>query len=221
MAKKNDNEDPNTQVEDPDHRTDDSNESSDDDNEEVQEGDIADTSNAPQEPAPGTATGKRTPQPEGQTSAGSAQLGGSDAEFADNVTALPHQRGQAVTEPTRVRKDKKGQSTPDQFETLTKALGLKNSDMLSYNERTRTIVYTNGAKYQISKNGKSLRHHAGPRPPADLNLKLVDATSRGFAGSAAAINSPAVVPDDAEQNLVARREALKAELDAVNAQLEG
>lgn len=75
---------------------------------------------------------------------------------------------------------------------LAKALGLKGSDLLSYNERTRTAVFSNGGKYQISKNGKGLRHLAGPAPRADLKLNVVDARMRSsLTGAAALLNSQA------------------------------
>lgn len=118
-------------------------------------------------------------QPDGQTAASSGVLGDSDEDFAPQEVQRPS-----------VDEDDEEEETPKIARQLTKALGLKDKDLLAYNERTRTAVYSNGGKYQISLNGKSLRHLAGPTPPADLKLKVVDARMRGgLTGTAAAINS--------------------------------
>lgn len=171
-----------------------------------------DTENAPRR--------KRNTSPDGQTAAGSAELG-DGGDFADPTTRVDT-LGEA--RPTRVRRGDRaadeGGETPKIFTQLTKALGLKSADLLSFNEASRVAVYANGGKYQISKNGKGLRHLSGPVPPTDLKLNVQDARHRSpFTGTAAALNAPAAVVETDENALRDRRAALEAELAEVNEQL--
>lgn len=183
--------------------------------EDTQDNENTQTNNDQSEPEK---TKRRNRQPDGQTAAGSSELGDA-SDFENPSTPLEGQIGRAVTRETRVAKGE-SESLPDLVSKVTKALGHKSSNVLGYNERTRVIVYDNGAKYQISKNGKSLRHLSGPKPSADLKLNVVDATSRGFSGAAAAINAPATVEQEDPDALRSRRDALRAELEELDSQLE-
>ena len=175
------------------------------------DGDEDDEDTTPQSPDTNTS-------PDGQTASGSAELGASTDEFDDPVTTLD---ALGTKSDTRVTKDTgdKDPATPTVFKQLTKALGHKSSDLLGWNERTRVAVYSNGGKYQVSKNGKSVKHLAGPTPPPDLKLNVIDARSRSpFSGTAAAIN--ASVHDTADSSaLLSRRAALERQLAEVNAQI--
>jgi len=170
-----------------------------------------DTENAPKR--------KRNKTPDGQTASGSAELGGDpDSDFTEPVTRIS---GLGEARPTRVRKngDDDGE-TPKLFSGLTKALGLKPSDLLSYNEKSRVAVYANGGKYQVSRNGKSLRHLSGPLPPADLKLDVKDARFRSpFTGTAAALNAPAAQVEQTPSQMRAEREELRARLDELDEEL--
>lgn len=171
------------------------------------------------DPTENVTPGENT-SPDGQTASGSAELGpaADDADFDDPVTNLDPL---GTKQDTRVRKsDSEDSGTmPKMFSSLAKALGHKKSDILGFNEGTQVLVLKNGGKYQFSRNKKSLRHLAGPKPPADLDLSVVDARSRSpFVGTAAAIN--ASVHTDPQSALTARRERLARELAAVDAQLE-
>lgn len=130
-------------------------------------------------------------QPDGQTITGGATVA-DDAEFVEggNVVGFaPAKSGPTIT---RANSDDDDGTPPKVSTQLAKALGLKEKDLLGYNERTRTAVFSNGGKYQISKNGKSLRHLAGPAPRKDLKLNVVDARVRGsLRGAAAVLNSSA------------------------------
>lgn len=164
---------------------------------------------------------RRDTQPSGQTTAGSQILGETGDDFDRPVTRTD---GLGVAEPTRVKKEGKSSSgeIPELFTKLTKALGLKSSDILSYNERTRVIVYSNGAKYQVSRNGKSLRHHQGPQPPSNLNLDVEDARHRSpLTGTAAVINAPSTVTETDPNSLRDERSALRARIKEINAELKG
>lgn len=46
-----------------------------------------------------------------------------------------------------------------------KASGYKPSDVAAVRASTRTVVTKNGGKYQVSKNGKNVRHILGPQVP--------------------------------------------------------
>lgn len=140
-----------------------------------------------------------------------------DEEFERPITPLPGQKGRAVTEDTRVASEK-SPAVPKLFLQLTQALHLKPSDILSYNENTKTVVYANGAKYQLSKNNKSLRRLAGPEPPKDLKLKTIDATQRGYIGASALANAPKVAT--AEDDRRAEIESLRSRLAELEAEGE-
>lgn len=163
---------------------------------------------------------KRNRAPDGQTAAGSGELGaGADENYDESVTR-PDRLG--VAQPTRIHKlgSKETAEVPKIFTQLADAMGLDESDILSYNERSRIVVLSNGGKYQISKNGKGLRHHSGPPPPADLKLDVVDARQRSpLVGTAAALNAPAVVPEADENEKRARRDAIREELAALDEEL--
>jgi len=157
-------------------------------------------------------------QPGGQTAEGSGELGGvSEDEFPKPFTRLTS-LGQASD--TEVEDKSKAKKVPAFVGTIAKALGLKKSNVRGYNERTKIIVFDNGGKYQLSKSGNALRHLAGPRPPADLNLDIVDARSASpFSGTAAAINSSVHEDKSGEEALRARKLELEAELAVVNDEL--
>ena len=179
------------------------------------DGDNDDDSDDDSEDAPTEAT--ENTSPDGQTASGSSELGDA-SDFEEPVTQLDNL---GTKQDTRVRNDDDEDSgkVPTLFTSLTKALGLKNSQLLGFNERTRVAVYSNGGKYQVSKNRKSVRHLAGPKPPADMKLNVVDARSRSpFVGTAAALNA-SVHDDTSNDALVARRAALQAELAAVDARI--
>lgn len=171
-----------------------------------------DTDNAPKR--------KRNRSPSGQTADSSGVLGGDDG---DDFGPTSHTRidNLGKAKPTRVLKDGDDdddeKKTPKLFSQLTSALGKKESDMLSYNERSRIVVYSDGAKYQIGKKGKSLRVLAGPNPPASLSLDVQDARHRSpFTGTSAALNAPAAVVEANPALLREERDNLRtrlAELD--------
>jgi hypothetical protein len=162
---------------------------------------------------------KKNRTPDGQTASGSAELGGDpDADFTEPVTRVSD-LGEA--KPTRIRKNGESDGdVPKLFTGLTKALGHKPGDLLSFNERSRVAVYANGGKYQVSKNGKSLRHLAGPLPPADLKLDVRDARFRSpFTGTAAALNAPAAQVEQTPNQKRAEREELRARLEVLDDEL--
>jgi len=141
----------------------------------------------------------------------------SEQDFEEPVTKA-HKIG--VTEPTNTetKASKKTSSFASEF---AKAIGRKPSAILSYNERTRTIVTNDGGKYQMSKKGKGVRHLAGPALPADLKLEVLDARSRSpFVGTAAAINASVHEDRSSRTALLAREQELKAELSTVRAELK-
>jgi hypothetical protein len=157
-------------------------------------------------------------EPENVTPSGQAGGAGELGAGGEFETPITRTDALGVAEPTVVAKDaKKKKSAPADFEKVAKAMGLKSSDVLSHNERTRVFTTSNGGKYQISKNGKSVRHLQGPTP-GDINIDVQDARARS-SGTAHALNTPAVVAEDSEESLKARKEALQAELDEVNAAL--
>jgi hypothetical protein len=157
-------------------------------------------------------------QPGGQTAEGSGELGGvSEDEFPKPFTRLTS-LGQASD--TEVEDKSKTKKAPAFVGSVAQALGLKKSNVRGYNERTKIVVFDNGGKYQLSKSGRALRHLAGPKPPADLELDLVDARSASpFTGTAAAINSSVHEDKTGEEALLARKRELEAELAAVNEEL--
>lgn len=159
---------------------------------------------------------KRNKAPSGQTSSGSGVTGGDAGDTFAKPTTRVDPLG--VAEPTQLDSSGKAAKTvPTEFADLAKAMGHKKSDILSFNAVTRVVVFTNGGKYQLSKNGKALRHLAGPQPPSDLDLSVQDARQRSpFVGTAAAINGPAVVEDEDPAALRQRKAELQAELEAIN-----
>lgn len=172
----------------------------------------------------GNPTGDVTPgedtQPDGQTAAGSAELGpapAGDDDFADPVTNLDPL---GTKKDTRVDDDGESkQKFPKSITALAKGMGLKKSNILGYNERTKVAVFDNGGKYQLSKKGDSVRHLAGPKPPADIDLGVVDARTRSpFTGTAAAINASVHANDNSA--LARRREDLARELAALDEAIE-
>ena len=159
-------------------------------------------------------------QPGGQTAEGSGELGGVDeSRFAEPVTRLTNLGTATATE---VEDDEKKAKKPAKAAVaVAHAFGLKRENVLGYNERTRVVVFDDGGKYQLSKDGKALRHLSGPKPPSDLNLDVLDARTRSpFTGTAAAINASVhELPPNDPDLLRARRAELQAELDAVNEEL--
>lgn len=125
-----------------------------------------------------------------------------------------------TAEPTNTGPKKSAPKLADSFQAALKALGLKTTDVLSFNEGTRVFVTSGGGKYQISKKGRGLRHLAGPPPPADAKLDVVDARSRSpFVGTAAALNASVHEDHSTQTQLIARKAELEAELSDVNAEL--
>jgi hypothetical protein len=141
----------------------------------------------------------------------------SAAEFAKPITR-PSNLG--VAEPTETEAAEKKARDNQVTKVIAKALGLKRSNILGYNDQTKVVVTDAGGKYQLSKNGKALRHLAGPKPPADIDLTVVVETFE--VGSAAESNSArhaGTSAVDQSSALQARRESLEAELADVNKQL--
>lgn len=161
--------------------------------------------------------------PDGQTAASPGVLGAGegDSEFED---ARVHHDALGVARPTSVDADgkptKEKEKTPSEYVSLAKAYGLKGKDVVSYNEKNKTVLLSNGAKLQLSKSGKTVRHLAGPQPPSDLKLDVQDARQRSpLVGTAAAINQPATVDEDDPAALKDERAALKARLAEIDEEL--
>jgi len=161
-----------------------SDEEEEDEEEEADAGESQDEGDPTEDVAEGADT-----QPDGQTITGGA-TSADDDEFADGFRMSGVVEAPAGPNITRVDPNADNDDPPKLSVQLTKALGMKAGDLLGYNERTRVAVFGNGGKYQISKNGKSLRHLAGPAPRKELKLKVVDARVRGsMRGAAAVLNA--------------------------------
>jgi len=59
-----------------------------------------------------------------------------------------------------------GVKLPGFLGTFLKLSGYKKSDILAWNEDRRTVVTTNGSKYQVSRDKKQLKILTGAVPPS-------------------------------------------------------
>ena len=76
----------------------------------------------------------------------------------------------------------------DVIDEVVEAFGLTSKDVLSTNDRTRAFVLSNGGKYQVARNGRSIRHLAGPNiPEKKVSAKVID--GRFQWGAAARLNT--------------------------------
>jgi hypothetical protein len=135
-------------------------------------------------------------------------------EKAEDTAAVVTEEAEETAEAPKVEK-----SAKFGLKDAAKALGMKRADILGFNEHTLVVVTSAGGKYQFGKNGKSLRHLAGPKPKTDLKVEAFDARLRSvFAGTAAEIN--AAVHEDNQTSLLAKKAALEAQLAEVDEKLE-
>lgn len=146
-----------------------------------------------------TKTGRRTPQPEGQTlpSGDGAREGAEvDGGFDEPITdqGRPGTGGPTITRKEKEDKDDdfRNSQVAKNFRKLT---GYKASDILALNERTHVVATTNGGKYQLNRKGNQVRHLQGPPIPKtfqneDVSDTYIDERARTpFTGTAAAINA--------------------------------
>lgn len=162
-------------------------------------------------------------QPAGQTTAGEDELGKQVGdEFVRPRTVATPAIGIVGTTNTEADKSKKPE-LGDRGKKLAKALGKKSSQVLGFNEQTGVIVTDDGGKYQLSKNGKAVRHLSGPRPPEDMDVRLVDArVASPFSGTSAAINASVhegTPADGGKANLQQEREDLKNRLAEIDEEI--
>jgi hypothetical protein len=110
----------------------------------------------------------------------------------EDTTAVDSTENEPTTtgdEPKKVKKTTEGLSKVG----AAKVLGLDKSDVAAYNQASQVVVTHSGGKYQVSRNGKAVRHLQGPRLTrlAD-DVAYTDARVRGpFVGTAAQVNAAA------------------------------
>lgn len=148
------------------------------------------------EASAGTKSGRRTPQPEGQTIPGG---GGTPSDDGYEEPITPQGPGTASTQPTITRSEKLDDKNDflksKVVDNFCKITGVKRSDILGFNEQTRVIVTQQGGKYQLNAKGNQVRLLQGPEAPKsvegkDLGDHYVDARARApFVGTAASINA--------------------------------
>lgn len=116
-----------------------------------------------------------------------AQNSSSEAVSASNVAAS--NAAAEATAAANARKKPEGPQNPDQtrpgdraatpsgktgkakFDVVDRFLelsGYKSSDVIGHSDERRTVVTSNGGKYEVSVKGKKLRKLSGPETPADL-----------------------------------------------------
>jgi hypothetical protein len=103
-----------------------------------------------------------------------------------------------------------------------KVLGVEKSDIAAYNPASQVVVTNAGGKYQVSRNGRAVRHLQGPRLTSVADgVDYSDARQRGpFVGTAAQLNAAAhegLTPRETAEQKVQR---LQDELAAAREELK-
>lgn len=128
--------------------------------------------------------------------------------------------------PTPTGDEAPKKATKKTVEGLTKvgaarALGLDKSEIAAYNSASQVVVTYAGGKYQVSKNGKAVRHLQGPRLNVPEDVNYSDARQRGpFVGTSAQINSAAHAGLTDREHLEQKIEQIESELRAAREALK-
>jgi hypothetical protein len=106
----------------------------------------------------------RAGNPSQPATAADAKAAQGDATASESAKPQDGDNGDPIRVAVVSEDKKKGSRSGANKAKMLKAVGVEEEDVLSFNEETNTLVTAQGGKYQLSADGKKLKHLAGPRP---------------------------------------------------------